>query len=1246
MAQDTQQRSGTPNNYESDRGGATLISEPVIGIVKDNVDPSHSGRVQVYIAKFGGSDPNDSKSWIPVSYLSPFYGVSGPGNNPATDGTTDGFGKYLGNPQSFGFWSGAPEIGTQVLCLFVDGDTQNGFYLGCVPQAGLLSMTPALGSTRVVVPNDGESKSYGGADRLPTGEVNSSNPNIRNSSTIVTDPKPVHSYQASILFQQGLIRDNTRGVISSSAQRETPSKVFGISTPGGPIYEGGYNNSNIKSAATGNTDSKKLDVIGRTGGHSFVMDDGDLQGQDQLTRIRTASGHMIMMNDSAQTLFIIHANGQSWMELGKEGTIDMYATNSVNIRTEGDLNLHADRDLNLHADRNFTLYGKNINLESDNDLNMRSGANYSQYATGKYTVKSDSDLAMLSGGTAGFGSSGGTYLNGKKIYLNTGNSGTTPGEVPVIPKVNHPDTTYSTEKGWMYPSPHALLSVTSRAPTHQPWIASGKGVDVSISSSTNSRVPTTTPAVSNVNNNTSNVPKRATTPAQVSTVPTQKSNNPVTDLNNSAVTALVAQNASSNATLKDGQRPAQAIRGTGTVAAVPPPSVMLFSVTETVTESGLAVSSYTPPPDTKRGDGILEGPAGLTIKQATQPGGIIKPGSESVIQARLNQGMPWEQAIQGLVTGNFGANTAKDVLTSVSIQTGVMAKSINNAASNLVNNGILTGQESAGEAGGVVLAAANYGTNAVTGIVNGALNTVTGIAQGVTNTITGAIETVGNIASGISNTASKISDTISGGKFAGQLSDSISNGVTGLANSVKGAITNSIDNLGKSLGGLVTGLTSTLRNAFNTVEASFKNLSADAPNILGGKGNASNVTDLTTPGAKYESAQAAIDSAQSTFDSAQAAYRNNPDAVNSQALQSAEAALSEARKAGASASLGIITGGIGSIFNGVSSAVKSVSTTVGNIFTQPANTLNSGINALPGGASSTVNQVTVADNAQSVVNTVSSGLTTQLGSNNPLKDPAQLTGNLVTNTANGIVNSATNIVSGTVNAATNLVTNTVNTATNLVTGAVNTGISIVNSIAKLPGQIVNSIATTANGIISSIQTAIASIGNMGGQIKAAIAASDTFNKTDITAKVGTNLGDPRIPIPTSLTKSPSPAVSETDISSNDSALTQQAKLQAKIKELQEKLRQVSAEIAKENREDAGFLTKLATYNKARNLENELDNANKEYQLLVSSQNQPKSDPSPTSTSSTYSKEYKSSGFADDGNNGLGSTPDGKPWGLK
>lgn len=1204
-------KEGVPANFENDRGGQSAIyKEPVIGIVKNNVDPTHSGRIQVYIVKQNSSsNPNNDGSWTWVSYLSPFCGLSGISGVPGTGSTTDGYGKFVGNPQSYGFWASAPDIGTQVVCIFANGSPEQGYYIGCIPQIGQLSMTPAIGSSKVIVPNDGEAKTYGGADRLPTGEVNTTNPNLANSGTIVTDPKPIHSYQAAILFQQGLIRDNARGVISSSAQRETPSRVFGMSTPGGPIYQGGYNNSNIKSAATGQTDPTKLTMIGRTGGHSLVMDDGDLQGQDQLTRIRTASGHMIMMNDSAQSLFIMHANGQSWVELGKEGTVDMYASNSVNIRTQGDLNLHADRDLNLHADRNFTLYGKNLNMESDNDMNIRSGANFSQYASSSYTVKSGSDLALFGGGSTSLAGSGSTYLNGKKIYLNSGNGGTTPAEVPVIPKVNHPDTTYSTEKGWMYPSPHALLSVTSRAPTHMPWIASGKGVDVSISSSTNSSMPTTTPAVQNLNDRTPSVPKSPTNLAINSTVSTASANNTITDLGPSAITALVGANAASNSTLPNGGQKATAIRGTGTSATVPQVALMVEQ-NVTITEGGIVVTPYVAPSDTKRGEGILDGPAGVTIEQACGPGMAIKPGSQDLLKTRLAQGMPMDKAIQGLVTGNLGATDAKKLLTDSNVQQKVVDRSINNAATQMVNNGTFTGSESAGQAGGLVLTASNFGVAAVTGLVTGAIGTVTGIAQGVTDFITGSIKAVRNIASELSDPASKVSDTMAGGKFAGQLSDAASTGVAGLANSIKDALSTSIDDIGKSLKGLVTGLESTLRGAFKTVEASFKNLTANTPNILGGKGNASSVTDLSTPGAKYESAQAALDLAQSKYDDARTAYRNNPDEINSIALNSAEKSLIDARSKAGSASLGIITGGADSVISGVKNISK--------IFTDPATTLNSGINALPAGSGSMV--TTVTESGKNTVTTTASSIAASGDGGNALANPTGLVGNLVTNTNKAI----TGTVTGVIKTATGLVTNTIGVASNLITGTLGAAVGIVSGVIALPGLILNTITGTANGILTSIKTALDSFGNMGGQIKSAVQGVETFSKNDITAKIGANIADPRVNVPLTVTKSPTPQeVSELGITSNQSASDQQAKALAKIKDIETQIRQNNALIRQEQREDAGFFTKISSSYKMYTLSKDLEKANEEYVALVSNQNQaPPADRPSTSTSEvTTTTEY-------------------------
>jgi len=202
MATDNIKKTGTASGYKNDRGKATLITAPVIGIVKNNIDPSRSGKIMVYVSNFGGSDPNNQNSWLPVRYMSPFMGISSPSINPADGKDKTGDGKFIGNPQSYGWWASSPDIGTEVLCIFVNGRSDQGYYIGCIPKVGLLQMTPAIGASDRVVPNSSEASTYGGADRLPTSEVNYSNPSVKKSGQIYNEPKPVHSYQAAILAQQ------------------------------------------------------------------------------------------------------------------------------------------------------------------------------------------------------------------------------------------------------------------------------------------------------------------------------------------------------------------------------------------------------------------------------------------------------------------------------------------------------------------------------------------------------------------------------------------------------------------------------------------------------------------------------------------------------------------------------------------------------------------------------------------------------------------------------------------------------------------------------------------------------------------------------------------------------------------------------------------------------------------------------------------------------------------------------------
>jgi hypothetical protein len=183
-----------------------------------------------------------------------------------------------------------------------------------------------------------------------------------------------------------------------------------------------------------------------------------------------------MLSDSGQVITIMHSNGQSYIEMGKEGTVDIFTSNSVNIRTEGDLNYHAERDINMHAARNVNIYaGQNMNVESGMNYSIRAGLNLQTYSVGATSVKSNVAMSFSSIGPASFSSDSITYVKGGILNLNTG-FGIPTLSVPEIPVVTHVGTTFSQKKGWMNPGPDPVFSITTRTPTHMPWAEANKGV--------------------------------------------------------------------------------------------------------------------------------------------------------------------------------------------------------------------------------------------------------------------------------------------------------------------------------------------------------------------------------------------------------------------------------------------------------------------------------------------------------------------------------------------------------------------------------------------------------------------------------------------------------------------------------------------------------------------------------------------------------------------------------------------------
>jgi hypothetical protein len=484
MATEIQRSRGRPRNYKFDRGGVAAEFGPFYGLVKNTTDPDRSGRIQVYIEAFANGDENDDSKWVTVSYMPQFFGAT-PYNPPK-----EGLGSYVdGNANSYGMWFTPPDVGITVLCVFVNGDRSQGYYIGISPDQSLGHMVPAIGaSTAYVAENENQAAYFGDAVRLPVVEINTNNTALEESGRYFDKPKPVQAVIAQTMFQQGLIKDPERGPIGSSSQRESPSAVFGVSTPGTAIYQGGMKYEEIKEKIdAGELKPQDAKVIGRVGGHSIVMDDGDINGDNKLIRFRTTAGHQITMSDSGGFFYVTHANGLSWFELGAEGTLDVYTSNSINLRTLGDINLHADRDINMFAGRNFNVKATDsIQLEAMVDFKATAQEDFKLYSKSYIGVKSDGTLALDSGtgswagGEALVFEAGGIDLNGPAATEVTAPN-------PLTTTILD-DTEFSSSEGWKV-NTDGLESVVTRAPTHEPYPYHNKGVDVEVTFEENPTPP-------------------------------------------------------------------------------------------------------------------------------------------------------------------------------------------------------------------------------------------------------------------------------------------------------------------------------------------------------------------------------------------------------------------------------------------------------------------------------------------------------------------------------------------------------------------------------------------------------------------------------------------------------------------------------------------------------------------------------------------------------------------------------------
>jgi len=485
-------------NFESRRKSPPPSPGPFLAEVTSHLDPMYMGRLEVALIKTIPSSIEYQAETYIASYCSPFMGstsVRFEGNNPSD---------FNDVTKSYGFWFVPPDVGTTVMVIFIGGDPNQCYWFGCVQDPFNNHMVPGIAASTEVLMTDAQARRYQ-TSLLPVAERHKTS--LKEGQSPAGKPKPVHPF-AERLLDQGLLKDDIRGVTSSGARREVPSSTFGISTPG-PI-------DSSPGAKTGKIGYKTktrdgIDAfVSRLGGTTFVMDDGDNEGKNELVRLRTRTGHQILMHNSSDLIYICNSKGTAWVELTSNGKIDIFAYDSISIHTEHDFNFRADRDINFEAGRNIHVRsGKNFEaniggfhnftveensklsirgdhdvtiggaakLTVSSDMQILAGKNFIASANGGIDLSGEDHVKIGSAANLHVGANGNIYVTGSQIDLNgpaadgpaIATQAATP---PILPLFTLPQRNkkWGWENNIFYKNQEGpIKSIMQRVPTHEPW---------------------------------------------------------------------------------------------------------------------------------------------------------------------------------------------------------------------------------------------------------------------------------------------------------------------------------------------------------------------------------------------------------------------------------------------------------------------------------------------------------------------------------------------------------------------------------------------------------------------------------------------------------------------------------------------------------------------------------------------------------------------------------------------------------
>lgn len=390
-----------------------------VGRVMDTNDPMQIGRVRVYIP--GLDADTASVGDVPFAmYCSPLAGHQQVQSRGPEDGV------YTPGPVAYGMFN-IPKVGTDVVVAFLNGDPTYRIWFGALYGAMLAGTLPHGRYTF----NNPDAPVPGALDGPLSANEQPIQPLYDNYSTAYTRTTAVASNDGGVgLNPRKNFEWRVRGADYQAAalgniQKNLPTQVVANLTDdrnyiyteedgnefANGNYTQGYAISQIEPNATydeslvdGGQNLDPQTYCWTTPGFSAIsLDD---RQQNCRIRLRTGSGHQIILDDTNERIYISTVEGNNWIEMDQDGSVDIYAARRVSIHAEMDVNVTAGGTFRVYASDGIHMTsGGEIRLTANSDLSLNSSNGNIQVAssgdvnissTGDTNIKSSSNLNLQS----------------------------------------------------------------------------------------------------------------------------------------------------------------------------------------------------------------------------------------------------------------------------------------------------------------------------------------------------------------------------------------------------------------------------------------------------------------------------------------------------------------------------------------------------------------------------------------------------------------------------------------------------------------------------------------------------------------------------------------------------------------------------------------------------------------------------------------------------------------------------------